>query len=138
MPVAAQTARGFEVGVASALLLAEPEFVGGGALVALRPGGRLRLQIAALAGEASGLAGRAELSGQFLLTPNAMRGVGVYGLAGIAGTAGRTDAGYLLLGLGAEAAPGGRHGWWVEAGAGGGARIALGWRWRSLGLGPRR
>jgi hypothetical protein len=59
-------------------------------------------------------------------------------LAGIAGAAGRTDAGYLLLGLGVEAAPGGRHGWWLEAGAGGGVRIALGWRWRSLGREPRR
>lgn len=138
VPAAAQTPRRFEAGLTSALLLSQPEFFGAGGLVAVRPGGRLRLQFAALAGQASGLAGRAEFTAHFLLAPNRMRGIGWYGFAGIAGTAGQTDAGYLQLGLGIEAAPGGRHGWWMEAGAGGGARIALGWRWRSMGGSPRR
>lgn len=137
MPAAAQSPRGFEIGVAGALLLAEPTFAGGGGLVALRPGGRLRLQLAGLVGDAYGVAVRGELSGQLLLTPSLTRGVAVYGLAGIAGTAGQPDAGYLLLGLGIEARPGGGHGWWAEAGVGGGARIALGWRWRMLRGGRR-
>lgn len=135
----AQSPRGVEIGVAGGLLLTDPAFVGGGALVALRPGGRLRLQALGLVGErGSRLAGRMELSGQLLLTPSLMRGVGVYGLAGIAGTIGRADAGSLLLGLGLEARPGERQGWWAEVGVGGGARLSLGWRWRSLRREPRR
>lgn len=137
LPAAAQAPPRLEVGLASAALFADPEFFGGGGVVALRPGGRLRLQLAALAGDANGLALRGELSGQFLLSPSRTRGIGCYGFAGIAGVAGPADAGYLLLGLGVEAAPGSSNGWWMEAGVGGGARIAFGWRWRSLGGGAR-
>lgn len=132
VPAAAQSPRGFEVGVAGALLLAEPEFAGGGALLALRPGGRLRLQLAALVGNAGGVAGRGELAVHYLVTPGAPRGAGAYGFAGAALCAGPREAGYVLLGLGIEAAPGGPGGWWLEAGVGGGARLALGWRWRSV------
>lgn len=135
---AAQAPRGLEAGVAGALLLSEPAFAGGGAVLAFRPGGRIRVQLAALAGDADGAAGRGELALHYLVTPGAARGAGVYGLAGVALSAGRREAGFLLLGVGAEWAPGGSDGWWVEAGAGGGARIALGWRWRSLRRLPRR
>lgn len=138
MPAAAPAQRGTEAGLAGATLFSDAEFIGGGGVVALRPGGRLRLQLAGLAGDADGLTLRGELSGQFLLAPSRTGGVGSYGFAGVAGTAGPTDAGYLLLGLGVEADPGGRHGWWIEAGVGGGVRIALGWRWRRLGAGVRR
>jgi len=131
-PIGAQTPRGLETGVAAMLLLAESRFGGGGALLALRPGGRLRLQLAALVGDDGDLAGRGEFSVHYLVTPGAPRGVSLYGLTGVAGRAGRREAGYLLVGLGLESAPAGRHGWWVEAGVGGGARVALGWRWRSL------
>lgn len=131
-PAQAQTPRGLEAGVAGALLLAEPAFAGGGALLAIRPGGRMRVQVAALAGHADGVAGRGELAVHYLVTPAAARGAGVYGLAGAALSAGPREAGYLLLGLGIEWAPAGPNGWWLEAGVGGGARVALGWRWRGL------
>jgi hypothetical protein len=131
-PATAQAPRGAEFGLAGTLLLAEPGFAGGGALVALRDG-RLRLQFTVLTGDAGGWAGRAELAGHYLVTPARVGGVGLYGLAGLALDAGPREAGYLLLGLGLEESPGGRHGWWVEAGVGGGARIAIGWRWRRPG-----
>lgn len=132
VPAAAQSPRGFEAGAAGALLLAEPEFAGGGALLALRPGGRMRLQLTALVGDADGVTGRGEFAVHYLVTPGAPRGAGIYGLAGAALSAGPREAGYFLLGLGIEAAPAGSGGWWLEAGVGGGARLALGWRWRSL------
>ncbi len=136
-PASAQAPRGAEFGLAGTLLLAEPGFAGGGALVALRDG-RLRLQVTVLTGDAGGWAGRAEAAGHYLVTPARMGGAGLYGLAGLALEAGPHEAGYLLLGLGLEGSPGGRHGWWVEAGVGGGARIAAGWRWRHLGRPGRR
>jgi hypothetical protein len=40
--------------------------------------------------------------------------------------------GYMVLGLGVESSPGARSGWALEAGIGGGFRIALGYRWRRL------
>ena len=43
---------------------------------------------------------------------------------------GPVDEGYLLLTLGVESRPGGRAGWFAEAGVGGGARVALGYRQR--------
>jgi hypothetical protein len=43
---------------------------------------------------------------------------------------GPVERGYLVLTLGLEASPGGRTGWFLEAGVGGGARIAAGWRRR--------
>ncbi|HSB55661.1 MAG TPA: hypothetical protein VLD58_14975, partial [Gemmatimonadales bacterium] len=76
------------------------------------------------------LAGRGELLAQFLLSPGRTRGAGLYGLGGVAGQAGRRDRGFLVLGLGLEGAPGGASGWFAEAGVGGGARVAAGWRWR--------
>ncbi len=137
-PAGAQSPRGFEAGVAGALLLAQPEFIGGGAMLALRPGGRMRFQLAALAGDAGGLMGRGEFAVHYLVTPAATRGGSVYGVAGVALNAGSGEAGYLLLGLGLERASGASNGWWVEAGVGGGGRLAAGWRWRSLRRSPRR
>ena len=49
---------------------------------------------------------------------------------GVAAVGGPVDEGYLVLALGLEGRPGGPDGWFVEAGVGGGARLAAGWRWR--------
>jgi hypothetical protein len=56
----------------------------------------------------------------------------MYGLGGVAGQVGRGSQGYVVLGLGLERAPGGRSGWALEAGVGGGVRVTVGWRWRWL------
>jgi hypothetical protein len=56
--------------------------------------------------------------------------VGLYGAGGVAVAGGAVDQGYMVVTLGLEARPGARSGWFVEAGVGGGARLAAGYRWR--------
>jgi hypothetical protein len=85
-----------------------------------------------LGGQRDRTTGRGELSLNYLLAPARPHGVGVYGVAGIPGTPGAGGIGYLLLGVGADGAPGTTHGWLVEGGVGGGVRIAAGYRWRWL------
>jgi hypothetical protein len=48
---------------------------------------------------------------------------------------GPVDQGYVVVTLGVEARPGAPSGWFVEAGVGGGARLAMGYRWRRLPAG---
>ncbi len=131
-PLAAQGPRGVELGVTGVAAGADPAWAGGGLSLGLRPGGRVRLVLAALAGDAAGLTGRGELTGQYLLWPGRLTGVGAYAFGGVAGQAGARDAGYVVLGLGLEGRPGAASGWHLEAGIGGGARVAVGWRWRRL------
>jgi hypothetical protein len=132
----AQEPHGLEAGLELSTTLASPVFAGAGLSVGIRPGGGTRIVATAMPGvERRRLAGRGELLGQFMLMPARVRGVGFYGLAGVAGQVGRRDAGWLVLGLGMEGAPGGRSGWHLEAGIGGGMRIAVGWRWRWLRAG---
>ena len=129
----AQSPTGMEAGLIGSLAAADPAFIGGGASVALRPGHRLRLVATAmLGGQGSRTTGRGEISLNYLLEPARPHGIGVYGFAGIAGTTGTAGNGYLLLGVGAETAPGSAHGWLLEGGVGGGVRIAAGYRWRWL------
>lgn len=130
----AQAIRGVEVGVAGAAVFSDPAFVGAGPLFALRPGGRARVSLAVVPGAiTSRLALRGELTGQFLLTPGLVHGLGLYGQGGVAGVAGAEDRAFLVLGLGIETNPAGRSGWMIEAGVGGGARLVIGWRRRWLG-----
>lgn len=86
-----------------------------------------------LAGGVAGKRGavRGELAGHFLLNPRGLRGVGWYAGGGVAGSLGEAEGVRVLAVLGAEARPGGRQGWFLEAGVGGGARVAVGWRWRT-------
>ena len=129
----AQAPTGLEAGGIGVLAAAYPIFVGGGPTLAWRPGDRVRLvATATLGGQGARTAGRGELSLNYLLEPARPHGVGVYAFAGIAGTTGARGNGYLLLGIGAESAPGSSHGWLVEGGVGGGVRIAAGYRWRWL------
>jgi hypothetical protein len=98
---------------------------------AIRLSERGRLAVTVGAGVSDGSAAwRAEALGQFLLAPRRRSGVAAYAGAGVAAVGGPVDRGYLVLALGAEAAPGSRTGWFAEVGAGGGLRLAAGWRWR--------
>ncbi|MBA3893587.1 MAG: hypothetical protein H0X69_07810, partial [Gemmatimonadales bacterium] len=58
------------------------------------------------------------------------QGPGVYVAGGVGAVGGPADRGYLVLALGIENRPGGPSGWFAEAGVGGGARLAGGYRWR--------
>ena len=133
-PLSAQ--RPVELGLNGIATFASTDLVVGGVYAAMRPADRVRIALTAGVGTASdATAFRGELLGHFLLSPHASRGVGVYGLGGVALAdaafpEGRTARGYLVLGLGAEAHPGRRSGWAVEVGVGGGFRLGLGYRWR--------
>jgi hypothetical protein len=133
IPVHAQEPRGYEAGIEALATFAQPSFAGGGVSLGIRPGSAIRIVFTATPGVLrSRIAARAELLAELMLTPAKRRGVGIYGLAGVAGQVGRRDAGRLVLGLGIEGAPAARGGWHLEAGLGGGVRIAAGWRWRWL------
>jgi hypothetical protein len=111
--------------------LARPALGAGGIYGAWRAGGRFRLGLALLAGEqADRTAGRGEILANFLLAPRRTHGPSLYAMGGVAAQVGARDRGFLMVGLGLESAPGGRDGWALEAGVGGGARLAAGYRWR--------
>ena len=131
-PLAAQRSQVREVGVQGAVLATDPAMVLGGVYGALRTSRRTRLALTASAGAAGGdFAWRGELLAHFLLNPLSTRRPGVYGGGGVAvaGSAGASE-GYVIVLLGIEGRPGGRSGWFLEAGLGGGFRAAGGWRWR--------
>jgi hypothetical protein len=128
-PAAAQGAR--EFGVAGVVTASDPALMVGGGYAALRTSRRTRVSVGAGLGASDGhTAWRGELLAHFLLNPARRRGAGVYGAGGLAVVGGPVDQGYLVLTLGLEARPGARSGWFVEAGVGGGARLAAGLRWR--------
>ncbi|HSE67529.1 MAG TPA: hypothetical protein VLB12_11110 [Gemmatimonadales bacterium] len=133
-PLAAQ--HPVEYGVHGVATFATPDLVVGGGYAAVRPAERARLAVTLAAGTADGdMAFRGELLAHFLLSPQAKHGVGFYALGGAAvadlQSTGDTE-GYMVLGLGVESRPGARSGWALEAGIGGGLRIAVGYRWRRL------
>jgi len=77
------------------------------------------------------LGARADLAIHFLLDPAKRAGTAIYGGGGLtAAVAGGRVTPYALLVLGAENAPGGAGGSFVELGVGGGVRLAIGYRWR--------
>jgi hypothetical protein len=125
-----------EYGLHAVATFATPDLVAGGGYAAVRSGERARLALTLAAGTADGdVAFRGELLGHFLLSPRATHGVGFYALGGAAvadvESTGDTQ-GYMVLGIGVESHPGARRGWALEAGIGGGFRIAAGYRWRRL------
>jgi hypothetical protein len=128
-PMPAQQAR--EIGVHALATASDPGLVVGALYAALRPSTRTRVSVSAGAGISSGEAAvRGELLGHFLLSPNKLAGTGLYFAGGVAVVAGPVERGYLVLTLGIEDRPGGASGWMAELGVGGGARVALGYRWR--------
>lgn len=135
----AQEPLGHEVGIGAIGTVASRSFIGGGVSFGLRPGGRVRVVAQVAPGVRSDgvFAVRGELLTHFMLAPGRARGVGFYGIGGIAGITGGGSGGYLVLGVGLESNPAGASGWLLEAGVGGGARLAVGWRHRSLHW-PRR
>ena len=128
-PVAAQHV--IELGVMGIATSSDPTLVVAGGYGAIRTSGRTRISAGLGAGASDGRAAwRGELLAHFLLNPTRQWGVGVYGAGGLAAVSGPVDQGYLVLTLGLEARPGARSGWFVEAGVGGGARLAAVVRWR--------
>jgi hypothetical protein len=128
-PAAAQ--RVTELGIQATANLSDPALAVAGASGAIRLSERGRLALALGVGVSDGSAAwRAEALGHFLLAPRRRSGVAAYAGGGVAAVGGPVDRGYLVLALGLEAAPGGPGGWFAEVGAGGGLRLAAGWRWR--------
>jgi hypothetical protein len=128
-PAAAQQVR--EIGIEAVVTSSDPVLAVAGAYAGLRTSGRTRFSAALGAGVSDGeLAWRAEALGHFLLSPDRRRGWGAYGAGGLAAVGGPVSRGYLVLALGLEERPGTRSGWAVEAGVGGGIRLALAYRWR--------
>ena len=132
-PLSAQRLTAVEAGAGAAFTVARHTLAAVEVGAGYRPGGQTRIALALGAGSEDGQAAvRAQLTAQFLVTPVARRGTGVYGGIGVA-VAGRRRTpgrGYLALLLGLEAAPGRRGGWYAELGLAGGARLAAGWRSR--------
>jgi hypothetical protein len=125
----AQTPR--EFGVEGMALLRDSSLVGGAVYGGLRVTHRMRVALTgALGGGDGGLGARGELAGHFLLSPGLKHGMGLYGGGGLALEQQGDTRGYLELIIGAETNPGAASGWILEAGFGGGVRLALGWRAR--------
>ena len=120
-----------ELGVQAMGAFSDPALAVAGVYGALRTAGRTRVSITVGAGASGGEAAlRGELLAHFLLSPESLRRPGFYLAGGIAGVEGKVDRGYLVLTAGVEESPGGRRGWALEVGVGGGPRVALGYRWR--------
>lgn len=129
-----------EVGAAAVATWARWDLAGAGVSLAYRPpaagggiGGQGRLAVLVVGGGLDGrTAVRAEATVQYLLNPGTRGGVTLYGAAGTAfvGASGVRGAAYLAIFLGLEQGAARRSGWFVEAGVGGGARVAAGVRWR--------
>ena len=123
-----------ELGVQAIATASDPALAAGGVYAGWRASRRVRLSGGAALGAADGrMAWRGELLAHFLLAPSARQGIGGYGAGGVAVVGGPVDQGYLVLTLGLETRPGTSAGWFLEAGVGGGARLAMGWRRRWFG-----
>jgi hypothetical protein len=108
--------------------VADSNFYGGGLGFGYRTNGRMRVQVLANAGSRAGrLAFRPEALVSFHLNPYKRRGISPYAAAGAAFIfTADENLQYLIGVLGVEASPGGKWGWFIEAGIGGGVRIAGG------------
>lgn len=133
-PGAAQEA--WEIGVLAMATSSDPVLAIAGAYGGFRTSGRTRLSASIGAGISDGdLAWRGELLGHFLLSPEERRKSGFYFAGGVAAVEGPVSRGFLVLTVGLEERPRAPSGWALEAGFGGGLRIALGYRWRFFSRG---
>jgi hypothetical protein len=107
-------------------------FLGAGSGLVLRSRTGTGVGISAVLGVRDGsLAGRGEAMLSFSLDPLRERGVAPYLGGGVAVVGDRAGTGeYLIAVLGVSLNPGRRTGWFVEAGAGGGLRLAAGFALR--------
>jgi hypothetical protein len=133
LAVQSQQLTATELSLGGAALMAHHTFSGAELGLARRPSADSRIALALAGGTEDGrAAARAQLTLQLVINAFARSGPGLY--AGVGGAfAARRDAsgrGFLAVLLGVEAAPGRRHGWYVEAGFAGGVRAAAGWRLR--------
>lgn len=131
----AQQEREWRVQALGTVAPAAEAFVGGGLGAVIRSRSRLGLGLAAAAGARDGnLAGRGEVLLLFALDPARRRAVVPYAAGGMAVVSDRvaTDA-YLVATVGMAGNSGGRAGWFLEAGAGGGVRLAAGLAFRRRG-----
>jgi len=122
-----------ELQVHAAGVASRPFFGGAGGGVAFRDADRNRWLGAFAVGllDDGGVGARGDFVYHFLLDPRKRQGSAVYGGGGLtAQVAGGRVTPYLLLVVGAENAPGGVGGSFVEVGVGGGVRVAVGYRWR--------
>jgi hypothetical protein len=127
--LAAQQVR--ELGIQLTATASDPALGAAGIYGAVRTSLRTRLSAAAAAGiSGDEAAWRGELLIHFLLNPTRHTGAGVYATGGIATVGGAVERGYVVASIGMEARPGASSGWFLEAGVGGGARLAAGFRWR--------
>lgn len=120
-----------ELGVQGYAVLEEGAEFGAQLYGAVRPTRRGRFSLSVGAGAIEGSARyRVEGLGHLLLSPRNTRGTGLYAAGGL-GLAGRGEYDLRLLGVvGLEGRPGGRRGWVLEGGVGGGWRLTAGLRWR--------
>ena len=134
LPVAARAQGWHEGQVWGVALSSRPAVFGAGLGLSWRDRGRTRIGVALAAGASDDgrAAGRLEAAWHFMLDPLRTHGVAVYGGGGIAltGVVHGPVRPFLQAVIGAETGPGARHGIFVEAGFGGGARLAAGMRWR--------
>ena len=130
---AQQRQPGLEASVGGVAAFARRTFAGGALGLAWRGGGQGRAAVTVAGGVLGSDPGaRLEASAQFLVNPAARSGATLYGALGAAYVVARGSpgAGYVLILVGAERAAGRGVGWFVEAGLGGGARVAVGVRAR--------
>ncbi|HTT68042.1 MAG TPA: hypothetical protein VMF70_08440 [Gemmatimonadales bacterium] len=131
LPARAQSLREAQVWGVGAL--SRPAFYGAGFGLDWRDDQRDRIAPAvALGSFGDGKLGfRADLAYHFLVDPAKAAGSAAYGGGGLSVVVRRGRVvPYVLLVLGVEGAPGGGGGTFVEIGVGGGARVAIGYRWR--------
>ncbi|HEU4569848.1 MAG TPA: hypothetical protein VFS07_04695 [Gemmatimonadales bacterium] len=129
VPAAAQVRR--EAGLQVTALFPADAAVAPMAAGALRTSRRVRFSVAAGPRWADGTTGgRGEALAAFLLAPGHRGGWGPYAAGGVAVDVAHGAEAWLVALLGVEQAPGAPQGIFVEAGWGGGARVALGWRRR--------
>jgi hypothetical protein len=120
------------VGGGAMVVASNPIFLGGGPFLSLPLDRQLRLRTQAMLGtQGRSTAARAELALEAVLDPGA-RGWTGFGVLGVAATSGRAGVGSILVAVGAEWRPAARTGWRLEAGVGGGVRLAVGFRAASL------
>lgn len=121
--------RRVSVDLVAMAVASDPVLVSGGAGVTLPGPGFLRLRATAVAGRrGSETAGRGEVLVELVLDP-ASQGWAPFGGAGVAADGGGgTLDGRLVVVVGLEQRPGRGRGWRLEAGLGGGARAAVGYR----------